>query len=301
MPFEPLSLNNGQQIPSIAFGTGSTWRTSPRATDDDGVSQEVVNTILAAIRAGFRHFDTSEYYKTEKSLGRALELSKVPRNEFYIASKVGPTESLQAGCESAVRRQLALIGTDYLDLYLVHTPRSVKGDLTFAGVWTDMESLVKLGLVKSIGVSNFDPEHFEQFLPSATIPPVVNQISIYPYIYHRALPVIEFCQRQSIVLEAYEVASSVARESERDGPLDPVIDAIMSSLASSGQQASAGQVLLAWSRAKGFVTVTTSSKPERIQEYLGAGDIKLTREQVKAIDDAGAEGAEQGRGKYSSW
>ncbi|KAM0792345.1 hypothetical protein ACM66B_005026 [Microbotryomycetes sp. NB124-2] len=301
MPFKPLQLNDGEEIPALAFGTGSTWRTSPRPVGDDGVSQDVVDIILSAIEAGFRHFDTSEFYKTERSLGRALAQSNVPRKDFYIASKIGPPESLRAGCEASVRRQLEMIGTDYLDLYLIHTPRSFSDDLTFAGVWREMEELVKLGLVKSIGVSNFEPAHFEQFLPTATILPVVNQISIYPYIYHRTLPVIEYCQRHKIVLEAYEVASSIARESERGGPLDAVVDSIVDTLAKAGHQATPGQILLAWSVAKGFLTVTTSSKPARIQEYLGAGDIALTSEQVEMIDAAGAEGAEQGRGSYSSW
>ncbi|KAK4058812.1 hypothetical protein OIO90_000258 [Microbotryomycetes sp. JL221] len=280
----------------------STWRTSPRALNDDGTSQEVVDTILAAIEAGFRHFDSSEYYKTEQSLGRALKLSGVARAEFFITSKIGPPESMQ-DFEAAVKRQLDLIGIDYLDLYLIHTPRSIVGNehVTFKSAWVEMEKLVERGFVRAIGVSNFLPQHFEQFFEEAKIKPVVNQISIFPYIYGRSLETIRYCQRNQILVEAYEVASSIVRESEQGGPVDGVLEQIVKQFSAEGKTVTPVQVLLAWSAAKGFITVTTSSKPARIQEYLAAGDVKLTPDHVEAIDRAGQQGANEGRGIYTSW
>ncbi|GAA5916842.1 hypothetical protein JCM6882_006371 [Rhodosporidiobolus microsporus] len=300
MPFPTFDIaGTSKPIPAIAFGTGSDWRANPRPVGPDGVASEVVDVIVSAAKAGFRHFDAAENYKNEVSVGAGLEATGLSRDELYITSKVHPS---LGKVEEEIQRQLKLLRVDYLDLYLIHSPKAAEqAGLTLKEAWARLEALVDQGLVRAIGVSNYAPIDFDSFFPSARIKPVVNQISVYPYVYHRALPNIIYAQKHGIRIEAYELSSSLIRESEKGGPLDPVLDKIAAEHSKDGKTFTPGQVLLGWSAAKGFVAVTTSSKPARLQEYIDAGEITLTPEQVEAIDQAGKEGAEQGYGKYWSW
>ncbi|GAA5861770.1 hypothetical protein JCM8547_000731 [Rhodosporidiobolus lusitaniae] len=294
MPFKPVA-----GIPGIAFGTGSTWRSNPRPVREDGIAPAVVDTIKAAAEAGFRHFDGAENYRNEKSVGAGLKATGIPRSELYIVSKVHPS---LGKVEEEIKRQLDLFGVDYLDLYLIHTPKAAsQAGISLLEAWKSLEALADQGVIKAIGVSNYGPDDFDAFLPSARIKPIVNQISIYPYIYHRQLPIIEYSERNGIAIEAYELSSSLLRDTEKGGPLDPVLNGIVETLAKEGTSATLGQVLLAWAAAKGWIPLTTSSKPSRLQECIAAGDLALTPEQVAAIDAAGKEGAEKGYGQYTSW
>ncbi|GAA6029422.1 hypothetical protein JCM8097_003670 [Rhodosporidiobolus ruineniae] len=293
MPFPSYTLPGGR-IPGIAFGTGSTWRANPRPVGPDGVAPAVVEVITAAASAGFTHFDAAENYKNEKSVGAGLRATGLPRDQLFVVSKVH--RSL-GDVEAEVKRQLALLQVDYLDLYLIHTPKAAEQiGISLEEAWKRLEAEVDSGRVRAIGVSNYTRADFEAFLLSARIKPAVNQISVYPYIYHRVLPDIEYAQEQGILVEAYEVSSSLLRETEKGGPLDPVLASL-----SSAHSSTPGQILLAWARAKGFIPVTTSSKPERLAEYIAAGDIELSEEEVAQIDKAGKEGAEKGYGTYTSW
>ncbi|KPV75818.1 uncharacterized protein RHOBADRAFT_52841 [Rhodotorula graminis WP1] len=301
MPFPALAAAGSPvPVPGLAFGSGSTWRTKPRPLSDDGTAPEVVEAVASAVAAGFRHFDCAEDYKTERSLGAALAAAGVPRDELFVTSKV---YRALPRVEDDVKRQLGEMRLDQFDLFLIHTPRAVvAAGLTQAEAWARLEGLVDKGLTKAIGVSNYTPADLDALLPSARILPTLNQMSLYPYTYHRKLATIEYCESRGILIEAYELASSIIRPSEQGGPLDPVLERIVDELeGTSGRRWTPGQVLLAWASAKGWVAVTTSSKRERQEEYVAAGDIALTKEQVDAIDRAGKEGAERGFGTYTSW
>ncbi|GAA5904544.1 hypothetical protein JCM8208_004811 [Rhodotorula glutinis] len=301
MPFSALAAAGSPiPVPSLAFGSGSTWRTNPRPLSDDGTAPDVVEAVASAVAAGFRHFDCAEVYQTERSVGAALAASGVRRDELFITSKV---YRALPHVEDEVRRQLRELRVEQFDLFLIHTPRAVDAaGLTQAEAWARLEGLVDQGLTKAIGVSNYTPADLDALLPSARILPAVNQISLYPYSYHRNLATIEYCESRGILIEAYELASPIIRPSEQGGPLDPVLERIVDELeGSSSRRWTPGQVLLAWASAKGWVAVTTSSKRERQEEYVAAGDLSLSMEQVDAIDQAGKEGAERGFGTYTSW
>ncbi|KAM0753716.1 Aldo/keto reductase [Meredithblackwellia eburnea MCA 4105] len=263
MPFDKIKLSSGTSIPGIAFGTGSDWRANPRAVDDDGVSSEVVEAVKAAADAGFRAFDTAENYRNEKSLGRALKELNLPREEFFVTSKI--SHSID-NPEKEIRRQLDLLQLDHLDLYLIHSPINVKG--SFLETWKAMEALVAAGLTKAIGVSNFEKRHFELFISEAKIKPAVNQISVYPYVLEKQSDIISYCKQHDIVIQAYEVSSSIIRKTEQGGPIDPVLEEISKELSAAATPVTTGQVLLSWASAKQFVPVTTSSKPSRMKVSL---------------------------------
>ncbi|TNY23656.1 NADP-dependent oxidoreductase domain-containing protein [Rhodotorula diobovata] len=302
MPFPSFKVaGSSVRVPGLAFGSGSTWRSNPRPLSEDGTAPAVVEAVQSAVAAGFRHFDCAEAYQTDRSVGAALAASGVPRPDLFVTSKVFRA---LPHVEDEVQRQLRELRIEQFDLFLIHTPKATEvAGLTHAEAWARLEGLVDKGWTRAIGVSNYTPSDLDSLLPHARIPPAVNQVSIYPYIYHRVLPTITYCEARGILIEAYELASSLVRPSEQGGPLDPVLERIVDELAeaSRGKRFTPGQVLLAWASAKGWVAVTTSSKRERQEEYVGAGEISLTAEQVAAIDAAGKAGAEQGYGTYSSW
>ncbi|KAK4688318.1 hypothetical protein P7C73_g1796, partial [Tremellales sp. Uapishka_1] len=267
MPFSSITLNDGRKIPQIGFGS---WKI-PKDVCTGQVDQ--------AIGVGFDHLDTAQTYFNEEEVGQAIKESGLSRKELWITTKWSGTDDKEPrqSCEES----LAKLGIDYIDLYLVHSPRLCKGDIE--GTWKKIEQLKKLGYVKSIGVSNFSKEDLKELLATCSVKPVVNQILLQPYVIESTTPLLEFMASQHIVPEGY--STLIPLTSKPGGPVDKPVDTIAKRLKVKPEQ-----VLLAWSKAKGAIIVTTSSKKERLESYLGVGDIELTDDDVKAIDHAGAKG-----------
>jgi len=146
-----------------------------------------------------------------------------------------------------------------------------------------MECLKNAGLVKSIGISNFQIKDVEILLASAKIPPAVNQIMLHPYVYEQTTPLLEYSAKKGIVIEAYSPLIPLTQYP--GGPVDKPVKAAAKRLG-----ATEDQILLAWTKAKGAIALTTSSKKTRLEGYLKAGDLALTKEEIEAIDKAGAKG-----------
>ncbi|KAJ2912745.1 hypothetical protein MD484_g7666, partial [Candolleomyces efflorescens] len=136
----------------------------------------------------------------------------------------------------------------------------------------------------SIGVSNFGVEDLKTLFKSAKIKPAVNQILLHPYVYEKQKPIIEYSKKHGIVIEAYSALSPLT--TLPGGPLEKPLNEI-----AERKNVTPEQILLAWTKAKGAVVLTTSSKKKRLERYLDAGDLKLSDEEIKTIDDAGARGA----------
>ncbi|TYJ54508.1 hypothetical protein B9479_004832 [Cryptococcus floricola] len=273
MPVTQVTLNDGHTIPSIGFGT---WKVPNQVT---------AAQVAQALEAGFTHIDTAEVYGNEPEVGQALSstlsspTSPLTRAHIHLTTKWFNISSRTP--RQSLLLSLQNLGLDYVDLYLVHQPFLVKGD--FAGVWREFEGLKEEGLARSIGVSNYTKEQLEQTLASATIPPAVNQILLHPYVISTQGPLLAYLREKNIVAEGY--SSLVPITSKKGGPLDGVLEEIAGRL-----QKTPGQVLLGWSKAKGAVVVTSSSKKDRLESYLAVGDITLTDEDVRAIDQAGIKG-----------
>ncbi|KAI5477216.1 putative ketoreductase [Pseudohyphozyma bogoriensis] len=275
MPFPTVKLSSGYEIPGFAFGCGSKWRTS--SVNDGSVDEGLVKAIHEALDAGFTSIDGAENYFNEDSLGHALATypNLPPRSDLFIKTKV---LSSIAAIPSSLKLQLERLKLSYIDLYLIHSPKpfdvdTEEGKEKLRAAWREMEQLVDEGWVRSIGVSNFEPRHFEAFWDEARIKPALNQDTL------------EYCKEKGIV----------------GGPLDAVLLEISASLAAKGQQVTLGQILYQWASAKGYTIVSTSAKFERMKEYLGGGDFGLTPEQIQKIDEAGAEGEKKGYGQYNAW
>lgn len=266
MPFGTVTLNDGNEFPTIAFGTGSTMK-----------FRDVTDYVGQAIENGFSHIDTAQYYQTETYVGLAIKESGLPRSSLYITTKYSSTGTPQ----QAIQQSLNKIGLSYVDMYMVHTPRALP-DLESG--WQEFEKMKKDGLTRSIGVSNFTIEDLQQLLKTAVTKPAVNQIQFHPYNYasHKAL--LDYCSKQNIIVEAYGSLYSITQSP--GGPVDAVVNAAARRIG-----ATANQVIFSWVRSKGVTIVTTSRTKERLQEYLAVEDLPpLTSEEIAAIDEAGAKG-----------
>ncbi|KAH9952058.1 Aldo/keto reductase [Amylocystis lapponica] len=268
-----LPLNDGNTIPWLAFGTG----TALYGKDSD-------KSVQQAIEAGIVHLDGAQSYGNEDTLGAGVVASGKPRASLFITTKLA---ALPAG--KSVRDTLLLslkkLQTDYVDLFLIHSPVEQK-DLK--SVWKQFEELQKEGLAKSIGVSNFRVQDFEVIADGATVVPAVNQIEYHPYLFKASKPVVEYAKKHNILLTSFGGLGPITRW--KGGPLDPVLATIRARVEkTAGQPVTEVQVLQLWLRAKKIPAITTSTKLERVKEYLATVTLPgLTDEEVLAIDDAGS-------------
>ncbi|KZT70672.1 Aldo/keto reductase [Daedalea quercina L-15889] len=269
MPWDLIKLNNGTSIPSIAFGTGTL-----------GSGQQSTDKVDQAISVGFSHIDTAQLYRNEYEAGIAIRESGVAREDLYITTKYSGLNGLDI--ETSIHNSLGNLGVDYVDLYLIHNPDLAVPDISTT--WSKMEKVQSDGLAKSIGVSNFNVPQLQTLLNSAKIKPAANQILFHPYVLGQQAPVVEFGSLYGIVSEAYSVLTPLTHQT--GGPVDKPLKAIASRLNTDPEQ-----VLLAWAKFKGVVVVTTSTRKEHLEGYLAAGDLKLTNEDIAAIDAAGILGA----------
>ncbi|KAJ4472734.1 2,5-diketo-D-gluconic acid reductase [Lentinula lateritia] len=267
MPLEPIPLNDGNKIPSIAYGTGSKMK-----------FHDITQYIEQAIETGFSHIDTAVFYKTEKFVGRAIKESGLARSELFVTTKYFGEVPVQ----KSVRESLKNLGLHYLDLYLIHQPRIIPN---LVETWKEFEKVQQDGLAKSIGVSNVvDVQQLENLIKFSRIKPAVNQIRLHPYNYRDMKPVMDACAKHNIVVEAYSSLSPIT--TYPGGPVDVPLKAAAQRIG-----ATPTQVVFLWVKAKGAVIVTTTTTKAHMEEYLAVADLpSLTKEEVIAIDTASAQG-----------
>ena len=187
-----FTLNNGITLPSSAFGTYKT------------IDQNA-ETITEAIKAGYRYFDTASFYGNEEYVGKAIKESGIPRNEFQIATKLWKTEMGYDKTMYAFESSLKRLGTDYIDLYLIHWPLPEPGykdwKLLDFDTWQTLEKLYNEGVIKAIGVSNFLPHHLKNLLDGCEVKPAVNQIEFHPGYSQEAA--LNYCKENGILVQAW--------------------------------------------------------------------------------------------------
>ena len=181
-----LTLNNGTAIPRLGIGT---WRAP------SGIVTE--EAVLHALRRGYRHIDTAAVYGNERDVGNALRKSGVPREDVFLTTKLWNDDMRGNRQMQAFEESMERLGTDYVDLYLIHWPQPA----TFVETWLQMEKLYQEGLVKAIGVCNFNKHHLEYLMKKATILPMVNQFEIHPLFTQDAL--VNYCRAYDITPIAY--------------------------------------------------------------------------------------------------
>jgi len=272
MPYKDIKLNDGRKIPQIGFGT---WKIPKETT---------VDNVDLAIETGFSHIDTAQIYGNEEEVGQALKQSGLSRKEIWVTTKWSGRPWGNGGSISAVdsmKQSLEKLQLDSVDLYLIHTPRLIEGNIR-AG-WQDIIDLQKQGHAKSIGVSNFKLEDMKELLEGEKGPevvPVVNQIEVHPYVWKEMKPLVEYCQANGVAIEAYSPLKPLT--TYPSGPVSKSVNAIAERLDVKPEE-----VLLAWVKSKGAIILTTSTKKERLEAYLAAGDVELTDDDIAAIEKAG--------------
>jgi len=203
-PAKCFKLRDGRWMPKVGFGTYKVGFIPASASGSGGVAripegENVVEIAKWAVNAGYRCFDCAEYYQNEDKVGLALSECGIPRDELFILSKVWTT-TMCKGREAIfkqVQDSLKALKIDYFDLYLIHWP--VPG--YHVDAYKCLEELVERGYIRSIGLSNYTVEDYKELIKTATIPPVVNQIEINPFMYRKST--IKFFQDQNVVLQAY--------------------------------------------------------------------------------------------------
>ncbi|ORY52571.1 Aldo/keto reductase [Rhizoclosmatium globosum] len=275
-------------MPRLAFGTGTKWyKTNGNESRD--IREDFVECVVSALEAGFTHIDTAEMYGTEREVGVALDrfLSKSgkKRSDVFITAKIADPANLSLRCKQSLER-LGPAMAGYIDLYLLHSPFwdyfSPDSSQPMKTVWTELESLVHSGLVRSIGVSNFRIQDLQALADTnPSIPPACNQIEHHAYL--QQLDLIQFGKTvfPGMQVSAFGQLRPLQYFAEK-GDVKAVVDEI-----ASRKSVTASQVLIAWGLQLGFVQVTTTDKKERLVEAVAAQSIELTEQEMDAIRNAG--------------
>jgi len=257
------TLSNGAVIPRIGYGT---WQ----MPDGSGTA----DAILAAIRAGYRHIDTAAAYGNERSVGSALRASGLPREELFITSKLANPDHGYEATRAAFLRTLDSLGTDYLDLYLIHWPNPIafrdQWKQANAGTWRAMEEFYREGRIRAIGVSNFCQRHLEALLETAQIAPMVNQLSLSPGLTQDEL--CRYSREMGMLLEAYSPLGT-----------GRVLNVPEMAAYAEKYGRSAAQICLRWSLQMGFLPLPKSADPTRMAQNIQIFDFSLSDEDVAAI------------------
>lgn len=235
---------------------------------------DTASSVRCAIQSGWRHIDTASIYANEKEVGEGVRQSGIERGELFITTKL---QGSDRGYESTLRafeRSLQLLGTDYLDLYLIHWPASPffhdDWKKQNADTWRAFERLYEEGRIKSIGLSNFMPRHIDELLKTAKIMPMVDQIEFHPGWMQKDCT--SYCAQKGIALEAW--APLIKGEALNNTLIKSIAEA---------HEASAAQVILAWVLSQGIIPLCKSITPSRIAENLKASELVLTQEEIAAI------------------
>ncbi|GAB7365410.1 hypothetical protein MBLNU230_g6488t1 [Neophaeotheca triangularis] len=271
-PISKLKLNDGTSMPMLGYGTGTAWY---KSGDESKVDQACIDATKSAISLGYTHLDGAEVYKTEAELGIAMKESGLPREKFYLTTKV--ITNIQ-DIPAALKASLKKLQTDYVDLYLIHAPFFSDSPQEQQAKWAQMEELRDQGLCKSIGVSNYLPQHLDTIFETCKTPPAVNQIEFHPYLQRHEL--LAYHKAKGIATQGYAPLTAVTKA--KPGPADEVLARLARKYA-----VSEGEVCLRWCVDQDVVPITTSGREQRLSDYLRAMTFKLTPAEVKMLNDAG--------------
>lgn len=253
---DTTKLHNGVEMPWFGLGVFKVKEGS-----------EVIDSVKAALKNGYRSIDTAAVYQNEEGVGQGIRESGVPREEIFVTSKVWNSDQGYETTLQAYETSLKKLGLDYLDLYLIHWPGKDK----YKETWKALEKLYKDGRVRAIGVSNFHIHHLEELLKDAEIKPMVNQVEYHPHLAQRDL--LAYCQREGIQLEAWSPL--------KQGQLldEPTISEIAQKYGKS-----TAQVILRWDLQNNVVTIPKSIKEHRIIENADVFDFELSPEDMDRLN-----------------
>jgi 2,5-diketo-D-gluconate reductase A len=255
-----IDLNDGNTIPQLGFGV---FQIPPDETAD---------AVKAALGVGYRHIDTAEMYQNEKGVGQGIRDSDVDRADVYITSKLNNGLHEPDDARRAFDQTLAALGSDYVDLFLIHWPLPTLYDGDFVSTWRTLEEFKKDGRARSIGVSNFQIAHLERLAEETDTVPAVNQIEVHPYFGNE--DVRGFDGRHGIATEAW---SPIAQGKVLG-------DSVITRIAESVGRTPA-QVVLRWHLQRGDIVFPKSVTLQRVKENFELFDFELNSVDVNAINE----------------
>ena len=251
-----ITLNDGRAMPLLGLGTYKS------------TEKEAEKAIVTAAKYGYRLIDTASSYKNEDSIGRGIRASGIPRENFFITTKVWNTAQRVGDIEGAFNRSLDRLRLDYVDLYLIHWP--VPG--CYPETWRALEKIRESGRAKSIGVSNFEEPHLTALFEFSGIIPAVNQIELHPTWQQRE--VVAYCKAHNIAVEAYSPMARGADLNAGDGVIERIARA---------HGVTEAQVILRWHIENGTIIIPKSVHAERIAENFDVFGFALDAEDMAVI------------------
>lgn len=253
-----ITLNDGNHIPQLGFGV---FQIPP---------EETALAVRTALEIGYRHIDTAEMYQNEEGVGQSIRDAGLDRAEVYITSKLNNGFHKPDDARRAFDETLQKLGSDYVDLFLIHWPLPTLYDGDFVSTWQTMEQFRQDGRARSIGVSNFQIHHLQELARETATTPAVNQIEVHPYFANDE--VRAYGAEHNVPTEAW---SPIAQGAVLG---DPVVGRIAAGLGKT-----AAQVVLRWHIERGDIVFPKSITPERIRENFAIFDFELTDDQIDAI------------------
>ncbi|HEY0117658.1 MAG TPA: aldo/keto reductase [Cellulomonas sp.] len=251
-----LTLNNGVQIPQLGLGV---WQVDPAET------QRVVED---ALELGYRHVDTAQMYGNESGVGAALATAGLPRDEVFVTSKLNNNNHEPARARESFDRTLEALGTDHVDLFLIHWPTPAVGD--FVDTWRVLEEFYESGRARAIGTSNFHQHHLDRIAAEASVTPAANQIEVYPYLTQE--PLRAYDKDHGIVTEVWSPLGS--------GTV--LGDETLARIAAA-HGVSPAQVTIRWHLQRGDVVFPKSTHRDRMAQNLDVLGFTLSDDEVAAI------------------
>src|SRR5262245_33154243 len=254
-----VMLDNGPRIPQLGFGVFLIKPTDTEAA------------VTTALQAGYRHVDTAEMYGNEAQVGTAIAKSGLARGEVFVTTKLNNGAHLPDDARRAFDASLKALGSEYVDLFLIHWPLPTKYDGDYVSTWNTLEEFYRDGRARSIGVSNFQPHHLRRLHAECEIIPAVDQVEVHPYLTQQELR--GCCAEHQIAAEAW---SPLARGG------DLLQDPVVVSIAEAAGKTPA-QVVLRWHIQHGNIVFPKSVTSARIRENLDIFDFELSGQDPEAI------------------
>ncbi len=257
-----IRLLDGNTIPQLGFGT---YLSEP---------DDCYKAVLCALECGYRHIDTAAFYRNEAAVGRAVRDSSIKRDEIFVTTKLWNDDQGYDNTRKAFEKSFNELGLDYIDLYLIHWPIPKGHESDYAelndGTWKAFNELKAQGLIRSVGVSNFLPEHIERLYNASGVLPVINQIELHP-----ALPqweTVEYCKSKGIAVEAWRPIL------KGEANAVPQLNEI-----AAKHGVTPTQVCLRWELQRGIIPLPKSVTPSRIAQNADVYGFSLDDEDMQKI------------------
>jgi 2,5-diketo-D-gluconate reductase A len=259
MSVPSLTLNDQTTIPQ--FGVG-VWQVPPTETE---------RVVTEALELGYRHVDTAQMYGNEAGVGAAIAASGLARDDIYVTTKLNNGFHEPAKARESLETSLHELGLDQVDLFLIHWPLPTKYDGNFTATWEALVALRDAGLTRSIGVSNFQPDHLDTIVKATGVVPAVNQIEVHPYFDN---PAREATRRHGALVQAWSPLGQGGGELT-----DPVITALGEKYGKTP-----AQVVLRWHLDRGDIVFPKSTHRERLAENFAVFDFTLSPDEVASLE-----------------